>query len=65
MTPEQLREIYDTLNEAEDALALSYQVCDWPANGSSMQDHALKRVRLTLNMMLNLPNFSLDEKTRT
>lgn len=53
------QEILDVLNEAKDALASSYQVCDWPANGRSTQDYALTRVKEAI------AKFSLDEKTKT
>ncbi|WP_341702572.1 hypothetical protein [Ferrovibrio sp.] len=36
------------LEEAEEGLASSYQVCDYPANGRSQQDRALASVRAAL-----------------
>lgn len=37
--------MYAALKEAEDGLASCYQVCDYPANGRSSQDDALRSVR--------------------
>lgn len=42
-----LKECRSALACAEDALRSSYQVCDYPANGNSDQDHALANVRST------------------
>lgn len=36
------------LEMAEEGLRTCYQVCDYPANGNSTQDHALSAVRTTL-----------------
>ena len=41
-------DMHDALLQAEYALAMSYQVCDYPANGNSTQDHALAAVRAAL-----------------
>lgn len=42
------QQLADALREAEDALASSYQVVDFPANGTSPQDAALAKVREAL-----------------
>lgn len=38
-------EMLEALRSAEEGLRSCYQVCDYPANGRSSQDHALREVR--------------------
>lgn len=45
---EQNAQLVEALKLAEEGLRLSYQVCDYPANGCSIQDDALALVRSAL-----------------
>jgi hypothetical protein len=46
--PSPVSALVEALEEAEQALATCYQVCDYPANGKSTQDAALRAVRTAL-----------------
>ncbi len=50
----QLREAGEALEQAERGLATCYQVCEWPADGQSTQDDALRAVRATLRSLRGL-----------
>lgn len=46
-----LKDLQNTLLDAEAALASCYRVVDWPANGNSTQDEALATVRASLKKL--------------
>lgn len=49
-----LKELQNTLLDAEAALRLCYQVADYPADGNSSQDEALATVRASLKKLDSL-----------
>lgn len=48
-TLELMGKMHAALVEAKDGLASCYQVCDYPANGRSSQDYALRSVEAVIS----------------
>jgi hypothetical protein len=48
LTHETARELVEAGKQAADALASCYQVCDYPANGKTVQDMALALIRAAI-----------------